>query len=92
MCDDLSQRIYKTVEARPGIYKAHLARDLGISYSILRNALVKMEQAGLLLSENENGQLYTFARDRFRKARRTKSRVLLLKWGENVKHHGKAYH
>lgn len=56
------ERIYETVEEYPGKKAGFLARMLGLERSEITRALPAMEERGLLVSEDEHGCLWPFAK------------------------------
>lgn len=56
------QELYSAVEAHPGRRAGFLARLLGLERSTVTRTLPTLEEAGYLLSEDEDGRLYPFRR------------------------------
>ncbi len=56
------ERMWQTLERNPGIKAAGVARRLDISRSAVMRALPALEEAGLLLSEDEHGRLWPWGR------------------------------
>jgi Mn-dependent DtxR family transcriptional regulator len=56
------EAIWQTVEDEPGIQAGKVAKKLGISRSSVTRALPAMDGEGLLLSEDQKGRLWPWAR------------------------------
>jgi DeoR/GlpR family transcriptional regulator of sugar metabolism len=55
------EQMAETIERQPGISQSQLARQLGIPRSTVKRDLPTLEQAGILLAEDERGLLLSFA-------------------------------
>ena len=58
------EAIWRTVEEKPGIKAGRVARELNLHRSSVARALPAMEKEGLLLSEDEQGRLWSWRRGR----------------------------
>ena len=56
------ERMADAVGQQPGISQSELARQLGVPRSTVKRDLPTLEQAGILLSEDERGRLALFRR------------------------------
>ncbi len=56
------ERMADAVGQQPGISQSELARRLGVPRSTVKRDLPTLEQAGILLSEDERGRLALFRR------------------------------
>ena len=61
---DKYAQMVQIIQAQPGIQAAHIAAQLGVSPSTVMRRLPGMEEAGYLLSEDDNGGLYLYSMDR----------------------------
>lgn len=50
------------IEAQPGISPSELARRLGVPTSTVMRRLPSMDEAGILLAEDEKGGLWPFGK------------------------------
>jgi uncharacterized membrane protein len=57
---DEREAMDQLIRQHPGIRPAELARQLGVSRSTILRRLPSLEEAGHLLSEDEQGGLYPF--------------------------------
>jgi Mn-dependent DtxR family transcriptional regulator len=55
------EAIWQTVEQKPGIKAGRVAREMELSRSAVMRALPALEEAGLLLSEDDHGCLWPWA-------------------------------
>ena len=56
------EQMAEAIEQQPGISQSELARQLGIPRSTVKRDLPTLEQAGILLAEDERGLLSLFGR------------------------------
>ena len=56
------EAIWRTVEETPGIRAGQVARDLDLHRTTVMRALPAMEEEGLLLSEDDQGRLWSWRR------------------------------
>ncbi|MCL4833559.1 MAG: winged helix-turn-helix transcriptional regulator [Caldilineaceae bacterium] len=56
------QETYRLIEEHPGLNPTELAEQLGVASSTIQRRLPSLEEAGLLLHEDERGGLWPFAR------------------------------
>ena len=56
------EQMAEAIEQHPGISQSDLARQLGIPRSTVKRDLPMLEQAGILLAEDEQGLLSLFGR------------------------------
>jgi len=56
--------IWQAVAREPGLRPAQVARQLGIPRSSVTRALPALEEAGLLLSEDRQGRLWSWGQVR----------------------------
>ena len=56
------EAIWQTVRREPGARPGRVARRLGIPRSSVLRALPALEEAGLLLSEDDHGRLWSWKR------------------------------
>ena len=56
------ERMADAVGQQPGISQSELARQLGVPRSTVKRDLPTLEQAGILLTEDERGRLALFRR------------------------------
>jgi DNA-binding IclR family transcriptional regulator len=56
------ERMADAVGQQPGISQSELARQLGVPRSTVKRDLPTLEQAGILLAEDERGRLALFRR------------------------------
>lgn len=52
------------IEAQPGISASELARKLGVPTSTVTRRLPSMDEAGILLAEDEKGGLWPFGKQK----------------------------
>ena len=56
------EAIWRTVEENPGIRAGRVARNLDLHRTVVMRALPVMEEEGLLLSEDDQGRLWSWRR------------------------------
>lgn len=56
------EQTYHTIEDHPGLNPTQLAEQLGVASSTIQRRLPSLEEAGLLLHEDERGGLWPFGR------------------------------
>ena len=56
------EQMAEAIEQQPGISQSELARQLGVPRSTVKRDLPTLEQAGVLLAEDERGLLSLFGR------------------------------
>ena len=56
--------IHSTLVVHPGLTVNEIAKQLDLRWDQVNSALPSMERTGLLLYEDDNGQLYPFGRGR----------------------------
>ena len=56
------EAIWRAVAREPGIKPGRVARELGLARSSVQRALPALEEAGLLLSEDDGGRLWPWER------------------------------
>lgn len=56
------QEVQRILTEEPGLSAREVARRLGVAPSTVTRALPSLEEAGILLSEDENGRLWPFGR------------------------------
>lgn len=56
------EKMAELVEQKPGINSAEIAQELGLSKSTVLRRLPSLEEAGILLSEDNNGGLRLFSK------------------------------
>ncbi|GAB4505465.1 MAG: hypothetical protein Fur0043_24600 [Anaerolineales bacterium] len=56
--------IYRKIEEHPGERPGFLARLLGVNRSEVTRALPALEEKGLLVSEDDDGRLWPFRREK----------------------------
>ena len=56
------EAIWRTVEENPGIRAGRVARNLDLHRTTVMRALPAMEEEGLLLSEDDQGRLWSWRR------------------------------
>ena len=57
------RELAETIEARPGLTAAKLARELGWQRSAVTRALPALEERGVLLTEDGQGRLAPFEKE-----------------------------
>ena len=50
------------IEEEPGIYASELARRMGVSTSTITRRLPSLDEAGVLLAEDDRGGLWPFGK------------------------------
>ena len=55
------EEVQQIIEQHPGISIRELARQLGVAASTILRRLPSLEEAGILLSEDDEGGLWPFA-------------------------------
>jgi len=61
--DEFSEMV-ELIEQQPGISARELARQLGVSASTITRRLPSMDEAGILLAEDNKGGLWPFGKGR----------------------------
>ena len=56
------EQVYMEVEQNPGLNPTQLAEKLDVASSTIQRRLPSLEEAGLLLAEDERGGLWAFGR------------------------------
>lgn len=56
------EEMARLIQERPGIRPSELAREMNVSRSTVTRRLPSLEEAGILLSEDERGGLWYFGR------------------------------
>jgi len=56
------EEMAEQIEAQPGISASELARRLGVPTSTVTRRLPSMDEAGILLAEDEKGGLWPFGK------------------------------
>ena len=56
------EEMARLIQQRPGIRSSELAREMNVSRSTVTRRLPSLEEAGILLSEDEKGGLWYFGR------------------------------
>lgn len=56
------EETFATIEQNPGLNPTELAAQLGVASSTVQRRLPSMEEAGLLLAEDDRGGLWPFGR------------------------------
>jgi predicted ArsR family transcriptional regulator len=56
------ERIAQAVQSNPGKRAGHIAQELGLHRSAVTRALPALEEAGVLLAEDDHGRLFYVGR------------------------------